>query len=213
MNHVEALRTGSGGRRLAVFVLAALALHAALLWLVDLPEKARQIPSRVPELRITIDPSDGREAMDEREPGTVTLPADLRARDVPEIPSASPEPSVQPGTPQRPGRSDTAPEDEPLERPWNPAPGGKSPVREFGDGPAVHRIFKPQRLVTAEPRPGWTRGIWRRSRVSRETRFDAVDGRRVWIRHYDNGDVQVCERQADDLLDQWDDHLPFTCER
>lgn len=216
MDQSAALRTtGSGNGRLTAFILAALAFHGAVLWFVDIPEVSRQAPSRIPALRVAIEASPGRQAVEERTPGRVEVPADIQPREVPELPPASPEAPAPPSeTTREAGKPGFPRAVSPHALLRDVTPDGDAPAAGFGEAPSTHRIFRPQRLVKAgPPAAAWSRGIWRRSAVTGETRFKTTDGTSVWIRRYDNGDIRVCERARDELMNQWDDHLPFVCER
>lgn len=143
----------------------------------------------------------------------MTVTSDLLPR-APLEPDSPPDRQVT-GPPEPEDRADkAAPGVDAHELLRNMAPLDEPSATGFGAGPETHAIFRPQRLVQAPtPAAPWSRGIWRRSKVTGESRFDSVEGRRMWVRRYDNGDIRICERARDDLMDRWDDDLPFLCER
>lgn len=200
--------------RLGAFVLAALGVHGVVLWFVKIPVDSPETDSRFPVLKIAIE--------------APSAPHPLDAKPVPQATSRETKPD-QPGEPEPgpgdreadpSGTADTSevvdslPAIDPDVLLRNMEPAERAPEPGFPVKPETHRIFRPQQLVEVrEPAGPWSRHIWRRSAVTGETRFDSVDGRRVWIRRYDNGDVRICERSPDDLMNPWDDHLPYLCER
>lgn len=189
----------------------AFAMHGAALWLLEGPDPAPEDSSRIPPLRIAIEAAPTGESVT-AEPGKVVLPPDMQHRE--RSPAYPGDQIEQADAGDHSGDTDAVPTVNPFELLRNLAPAAKAPTARFRRQPATHPVFKPQRLVRAgEPPASWSRGIWRRSAVDDETRFKTRDGRSVWIRRYDNGDIQVCERARDDPMDQWDDHLPFVCER
>lgn len=192
----------------------AFALHGAALWLLEGPDVSPQGPSRIPGLRVAVEAPSTAASADE-EPGKVVPPPDLQPRESRERDRASPgDRGRPPAVAEKDADGDAVPDVDPHELLRDLAPADETPATGFGRHPETHPVFQPQRLVRAEEPPApWSRGIWRRSAVDEQTRFKTTDGRNVWIRRYDNGDIQVCERAPDDLLGQWDDHLPFVCER
>lgn len=201
-------------RPLLVFLSIAFALHAAALWLLEVPDNPAGSSSRTPALRVAIESAPTGDFGDAK-PGKVVLPADMRPRKSRERSVASPgDHGRRPAVAEKDRGGDAIPGVDPLELLRDLTPADKAPTTRFGEQPETHPLFKRQRLVRAEePAAAWSHGIWRRSAVTGEKRFQAVDGSSVWIRRYDNGDIQLCERARDDLMDQWDDHLPFVCER
>lgn len=194
--------------------MIAFALHGAALWLLDAPDVSPEVSPRIPPLRVAIEAAPTRESVD-AESGKVSVPPDVRPRKPREqSPASSGERGTRPAGAGKDGDGNAVPGVDALERPRDLTPADKTPATRFGRQPEAHPVFRPQRLVRAgEPPAPWSRGIWHRSAVVGEKRFQAVDGGSVWVRHYDNGDMKVCERSRDDLMDQWDDHLPFVCER
>ncbi len=197
---------------LTVFLSLSLVLHLAAVRYAQFPDRSPVPPSRFQTLRVVIDHSSTPDAPD-KEPGKVTVTSDLRQR-------APLEPELRPTrqvtrTPESEDGSDKAlPRVDAQELLRNMAPMDEPSATGFGARPETHGIFKPQGLVRAPtPAAPWSRGIWRRSKVTGESRFDSVEGRRMWVRRYDNGDIRICERARDDLMDRWDDDLPFLCER
>lgn len=206
--------TDPSKRPLLVFLSIAFALHGIALLLLEGLDDPVEVSSRIPALRVAIESGPTGKSGDV-EPGQVALPPDMQPRKTPEQSPAPPgERGARPTVGEKEKEGDAVPGVDPLELLRNLAPADKAATTRFGRQPEIHPVFKQQRLVQAEePAAAWSRGIWRRSAVTGEKRFQAVDGSSVWIRRYDNGDIQLCERARDDLMDQWDDHLPFVCER
>lgn len=193
--------------RLAGFVLLAMALHALALWHAKLPP-ATTTPREEPRpLSVTLR---------ERAP-TAPEPAPLLPVDTTRIPDRKPqpaEPSRTDAAPLVPAESAPSPDIDParLLRRMTPPDGQEAPG--FRQAPEPHDVFRQQSLVRPGPdAAAWTKGIWKRSGVTRETRYRGNDGRQVLVRRFDNGDIQVCDRAPDDLFSQWDDELPYVCER
>lgn len=204
--------TDPSNRPLAYFLLVAFGMHGAAIWLVKAPPLRTEAPPRVLDFRVVLNVPPAAIPTDEQ-PEKVTLPPDIRPRERRDAPSPE-QVAPRPAIADPPERADDRPAVAPdqLLRDFEPADPAPNP--RFGGRPETHSLFKPQRLVRPpEPPAPWSRGIWRRAAVADEERFNVIDGRSVWIRRYDNGDVQVCERPYDSLLNQWDDHLPFLCER
>lgn len=206
--------TKPSNRVLAVFVSVSLGLHVAAIWFAELPDHSPGPPSRHPALRVAIEVPSTSNATDEK-PGKVEVaseprqppplergrPSTGRRPEPRESTSKGGEPNAVPRVNARELLQDMDPRDEPS------AP-------DFGARPETHRIFRPQRLVRApEPAAPWSSDIWRRTAVRHEDRFRGVGGRSVLIRKFDNGDIQICDRPRDDLMDPLDDHLPYACER
>lgn len=198
-------------RPLAVFLSLSLALHLVAIWYAQFPDRSPGPPSRFQTLRVVIDRPSTPDAP-EQGPGKVVVTSDLRQR-APLEPGSPPIRQVT-GPPESEDGADNAlPDVDAHELLQDMAPRDETSGTGFGARPETHGIFKPLRLVRAPmPAAPWSRGIWRPSKVTGESRFDSVEGHRMWIRRYDNGDIRVCERARDDLMDPWDDDLPFVCE-
>lgn len=196
--------------RVAGFVLLAMALHALALWFVRLPPAGTTDREASHPLRITIRAQSAAEPEDEPIP-----PVDSTGtRDRKPEPTATPAPPVPPEASGAPAESMPYPDIDPARLLRRMTPLNQEARPRFGVAPKPHEVFREQSVVpSGREAAEWTRGIWKRSSVSRETRFRTTEGRQVLVRRFDNGDIQVCDRAPDDIFSQWDDELPFVCER
>lgn len=200
-------------RRLAIAVLVAAALHGLGIGLWG-PHGPPARPGTTAPIRVTIERHAERPAAQPPPPS----PATAEPRPSHPLPASPREPRTNTGrTPVSPPRQTAvapAPDVDVATLLQSVPRVERDRNAEFPLAPREHPIFQPEDLLAPEPDPGLIPdSAWIRSRVTGNTRYASLDGRGVWIKRFDNGEMQVCEKPYENPFIFWDDSLPFACDR